>query len=139
MNASELANLLGIRKITIRRWAKEKKIPSIVLPSGRMRFEPSAVIDALKKPESKDTESIKDEFLNLEELSAKLELPEEYLELLAKHGAIPFHIDSEKKLMFRLISVVDCLVKLNPQDMDISKTFSLYKILMGFHNEVKKE
>lgn len=82
-------------------------------------------------------EVVRDEFLSLKALAIRLEIPEEYLTKLAKHGVIPSHVDSEGQLMFRLISVIDCLVKLNPKDQNISKTFSLYKILMGFHNEVK--
>lgn len=57
INASELANSLGVRTTLIRRWAKEKKIPSIVLPSGRKRFDLLAVVSVLKKTEPKDIET----------------------------------------------------------------------------------
>jgi len=113
--------------------AKQGKIPCVTLPDGSMRFN-KEVIRQLIHPD----EVVEDVYLDLESLAAKLELSEEYLLNLAKHGAIPFHVEGKDKLVFRLISVVDMLTRHNPQDVDMTKTFALYSTIMGYnHNEIK--
>ena len=65
-------------------------------------------------------------FVEVEELSTILQLPEDYILMLAKNGHVPF-ASPNGKMHFRIISCIDCIVKLNPQDVDIQKCFELYE------------
>ena len=49
VNAAEMGDILGVRAISVRRWAHEGLIPKLDLPSGRFVFDPKAVIAALRK------------------------------------------------------------------------------------------
>lgn len=46
LTASDVARLLNTSADTVRRWARDKQLPSVVLPSGGLRFR-RADIDAL--------------------------------------------------------------------------------------------
>lgn len=46
LTASEVGHLLNVSAETVRRWARENRLPSVVLPSGGIRFR-RAEIDAL--------------------------------------------------------------------------------------------
>ena len=51
VNASEMGDLLGVRAVIVRRWARLGHIPKLVLPNARFVFDPEAVIAALRKQE----------------------------------------------------------------------------------------
>jgi len=53
LTVREVAPRLGIARGTILKWAREKKIPSVKLPSGAVRFVPSDVdawVEAHQRP-----------------------------------------------------------------------------------------
>jgi predicted site-specific integrase-resolvase len=43
-----IAGLLGVKVRNVRQWARQGKIPKLVLPSGRFVFDPQAVVEALR-------------------------------------------------------------------------------------------
>lgn len=48
VDAGAMGDLLGVKAKHIRIWARQSKIPKLVLPSGKFAFDPNAVIEALK-------------------------------------------------------------------------------------------
>ncbi|MFH1613849.1 MAG: hypothetical protein ABIG61_02030 [Planctomycetota bacterium] len=48
VDAGAMGDLLGVKAKYIRIWARQDKIPKLVLPNGRFVFEPNAVIEALR-------------------------------------------------------------------------------------------
>ncbi len=49
LTTGQAADRLGVGAATVRRWAKEGRVRHVVLPSGRMRFDP-ADLDAYLAP-----------------------------------------------------------------------------------------
>ncbi len=49
VNAAEMGDRLGVRSCSIRRWARQGLIPALVLPNGRLVFDPDAVVAALRR------------------------------------------------------------------------------------------
>ncbi len=49
LTADELADRLRVRPSTIRRWAQEKRIPTVRLTPKVVRFELTPVVEALRK------------------------------------------------------------------------------------------
>lgn len=47
-----MAGLLGVKVRNVRQWARQGRIPKLVLPSGRFVFDPQAVVEALRRPAS---------------------------------------------------------------------------------------
>jgi excisionase family DNA binding protein len=47
LTAEEIANALGVHRATVRKWAREGKIPSFRTPTGRLRFDSVAVAKIL--------------------------------------------------------------------------------------------
>jgi excisionase family DNA binding protein len=43
MNATQLADFLGVSKATVYRWAEDGRLPSLRLGPGVVRFDPTAV------------------------------------------------------------------------------------------------
>ena len=48
VDARTMGDLLGVKAKYIRIWARQDKIPKLVLPNGRFAFDANAVIEALK-------------------------------------------------------------------------------------------
>jgi excisionase family DNA binding protein len=48
LSTSEAADLLGVSRETIRRWALARKVTHIRLPSGQLRFRLEDIQDALE-------------------------------------------------------------------------------------------
>jgi len=48
VTAKDMADLLGVKARNVRRWAREERIPKLVLPSGRFVFNPEVVVRALQ-------------------------------------------------------------------------------------------
>jgi predicted site-specific integrase-resolvase len=48
VSAAEMAERLGVKASSVRRWARRGDIPKLVLPSGRFVFDPDAVIATLQ-------------------------------------------------------------------------------------------
>ena len=48
VDAGAMGDLLGVKAKYVRIWARQNKIPKLVLPNGRFVFNPNAVIEALK-------------------------------------------------------------------------------------------
>jgi predicted site-specific integrase-resolvase len=48
VSAKDMADLLGVKARNVRRWARDGRIPKLVLPSGRFVFNPEAVVRALQ-------------------------------------------------------------------------------------------
>ncbi len=59
LNAGQIGDLLGVLSSTINRWARDGKIPSVILPNNRRMFELQKVVAALKKS-NRDTNFSKD-------------------------------------------------------------------------------
>ena len=49
LTSPEVADLFGVSDETVRRWAKDGKLPVVELPSGRVKFRRSD-IDAILAP-----------------------------------------------------------------------------------------
>lgn len=47
LTTSAAARLLGVADETLRRWADERKIRHVRLPSGHLRFDPADIDEAL--------------------------------------------------------------------------------------------
>lgn len=48
VDAGTMGDLLGVKAKHVRIWARQDKIPKLVLPNGRFAFNPNAVIEALR-------------------------------------------------------------------------------------------
>jgi predicted site-specific integrase-resolvase len=48
VDAGTMGDLLGVKAKHVRIWARQDKIPKLVLPNGRFAFNPNAVIETLK-------------------------------------------------------------------------------------------
>ena len=48
VDAGAMGDILGVKAKYVRIWARQDKIPKLVLPNGRFAFNPNAVIEALK-------------------------------------------------------------------------------------------
>lgn len=49
VDAGTMGDLLGVKAKYVRIWARQDKIPKLVLPNGRLRFNPAAVQEALDR------------------------------------------------------------------------------------------
>jgi excisionase family DNA binding protein len=47
LSAAEAADLLGVDPETVRRWARDRKVTHIRLPSGQLRFRLEDIEEAL--------------------------------------------------------------------------------------------
>jgi len=61
INAGEIGDLLGVKAEHVRRWARQGKIPKLILPNGKFVFDPNAVIDELKSSNQEYQTSLKNE------------------------------------------------------------------------------
>lgn len=48
MTADQVAEMLQVSKYTVWRWSRDGTIPSIRLPSGCLRFDPSIIEDLIR-------------------------------------------------------------------------------------------
>ena len=47
VDTKRAAQLIGVSPATVRRWAKDGRLDSVILPSGRRRFDRSTILRAL--------------------------------------------------------------------------------------------
>jgi predicted site-specific integrase-resolvase len=47
MSPKQMASVLDLAAVTLRRYVRDGRVPYRILPSGRIRFEPSKVLAAL--------------------------------------------------------------------------------------------
>jgi len=52
VDAAAMADMLDVKAKSVRIWAKQGKIPKIILPNGRFAFNPQAVFETLSKQET---------------------------------------------------------------------------------------
>jgi len=57
VTAELMAETLGVKTASVRRWARRGSIPKLILPGGRYAFDPVAVITALRKGSASGGES----------------------------------------------------------------------------------
>ena len=58
LDAAELARLLGVRPATVRKWAREGRVPEIRLSAKVRRFDYADVMGALRGQELTSSDSV---------------------------------------------------------------------------------